>query len=219
MAGIDPGDGSDDFSPRVDAIDRFERNLDVQVQTLENIDDKASSLIRFLGVLLGVMLAAVRVLPSDGAETLTWVSGTWVLPLAVGVVSLFTSLGLSIVAYLSSEFRYGLRADVAEWMADQDDLTRETYTEIVLRGYRDVLEQNEPIVQANAARFRDSLVALLLGLVALAVSTFFYLVDLGAPAEYLLLLAAAVLGWGLARYIRDQEYLRPDEQSRTDDRP
>lgn len=202
---------------KIDTIDRFERSLDIQISTIESVDEKAATLIRFIGILLGVVIAGLRLIWDD-LPPVTWDAGAWLLPLAVGIVALFTSLAFAIMTYLSSNYIYGMRADVAEYFADRNDVEVDEYAEIVLHGYTEIIESNEPIVQSNGRRLKKSLVSLLLGLIALTVSGVFVTLELDGAAEYILLFFSSILAWSVAVYLLDEEFKQSTEEIPSDER-
>lgn len=198
-----------DSSPKANAVDRFERMIDVQIETLNSIDDKAEYLTRFVAILLGVVLTGLSLVPKFDGVTLTTNSFPMLVSVFVGVIALLSTLGFSIITYLSSKFKYGVSPSVAKYFADTD-ITEEEYTELLLRGYADILSQNRDVVRVNSRRFRNALASLLAGLGCFSQATFFLVVKIPVFTKYLALFGGfAVLGY-VIKYVLDEEYLTLD---------
>lgn len=198
-----------DASPKVEAVERFERMIDVQIETLNGIDDKAEYLTRFVGVLIGVVLTGLSLIPEFDGVALDTDSLPMLVSIFVGIVALLSTLGFSIITYLSSKFEYGVSASVAEHFASSD-LTEDEYAELMLRGYADIIPKNREVVRVNSRRFRNALTSLLVGLGCLSQATLFVVVDLPIRVRYAILVSGfLVLGYVL-RYILGEEYLTLD---------
>ena len=139
----------------IDAVDRFERMVDIQIETVTDIDSKAEHLSRLIAILLGVILAAASVIPEfDGLEAGVS-SGPVLSTLIFGVGALLVSLSISIITYLSSNVDFGPKEGVAEYFASVD-VSQTEYTEIFLRGYADALANNERIMEVARLKPRPS---------------------------------------------------------------
>lgn len=208
----DRANASEASEPRQDAIDRFERMLDVQVSTLNGIDDKSARLINFVGVLLGVIATVARILPrvTDDSTFIDGGSVAGAFALVVGVVGLLISLVYATVTYLSTQFDYGLSANIADALAREQDVQPETYRTVVLRAYADSLRENRPVIDRNARRFRYALAALVGALFSLMFSVGYYLIRLPDSVELLTLFLGIVVVGSLCVYIRDEAYLTTD---------
>lgn len=209
-----PGSRGGTTEPRQDAIDRFERMLDVQVSTLDGIDTKAARLISFVGVLLGVIATAARVVPSVGSNGgfIHHGSIAGAFALVVGVIGLLASLVYATVTYLSTKFDYGLSANIADALAGEDEVHRRTYRTVVLRAYADSIRENKPVVDQNARRFRYALAALVGALFSFMFSAGYYLIRLPEPVELLTAFGGAIFVGSLCLYIRDEAYLTTAEE-------
>lgn len=206
---------SESIEPRQDAINRFERMLDIQVSTLDGIDNKSARLISFVGVLLGVIATVARILPSmagDG-DFIDHGSIAGAFALTVGVIGLLISLVYATITYLSTQFDYGLNANIADSLAREDNVQRQTYRTVVLRAYADSLRENKPVINQNARRFRYALAALVGALFSLMFSVGYYLIRLPDPIEVLTLFFGAIIVGSLCLYIRDEAYLTTDGEN------
>lgn len=192
--------------------------LDIQVSTLDGIDDKAARLISFVGVLLGVIATAARIVPrmaNGGSNFIDGGSIAGAIALLIGVFGLLLSLVYATIAYLSTEFDYGLDANIADALAREDEVREQTYRTVVLRAYADSIRENKPVIDTNARRFRYALAALVGALFALMFSVAYYLVPLPDTVELLLLFFGAIVVGSLCLYIRDEAYLSTDEENAT----
>jgi hypothetical protein len=188
--------------------------LDIQVSTLDGIDTKDARLISFVGVLLGVIATAARVVPSVTSNTglIDHGSIAGAFALVGGVIGLLVSLVYATVTYLSTKFDYGLSANIADALAREDEVHRRTYRTIVLRAYADSIRENKPVVDKNARRFRYALAALVGALFSFMFSAGYYLIRLPEPAELLTAFFGAIFVGSLCLYIRDEAYLTTEEE-------
>jgi hypothetical protein len=199
-------ESGDEWSPKQDAIDRFERMVDVQVQTLNEIDTKAAELMRLLAVLLGVVLTGLSLIPEFKTLALEVDSVPLVVAAAIGVGGLLSSLGFAIITYLSSRFGYGVSPGVAEYVAN-NDVPGDEYAGIMLRGYADIIPENREVVQANSRRFRNALTALLVALASLVLAVLYVVADIGLAAEVVLLAGGYTAVTVVVGYILSGGYL------------
>lgn len=188
--------------------------LDIQVSVLNEIDNKSARLISFVGVLLGVIATVARIVPkatnSGGFIDSESIAGAFAL--TTGVVGLLLSLVYATITYLSTQFDYGLNADVADALARERDVRRETYRTVVLRAYADSLRENKPVIAQNARRFRYALAALVGALFSLMFSVGYYLLRLPDSIELLTLFSGAIVVGSLCLYIRDEAYLTTESE-------
>lgn len=158
-----------DVQPYVDAADRLERTLDAQLQTIRNIDSRAGFIIRIVGILLGVIVSAASILAtvstnSGGGEVAFSVGAAAAAGLAA--IGLLGAMVAAIVTYLSSSPVAGLEHQTAALLSSSGyETDLETHLRRTLGFYAYALQANARVIQVNAARFRLSLVALLIGLV------------------------------------------------------
>lgn len=117
--GASKGGRDVDIGDLRDAADRFERSIDHQIQTLNDIDNKAEHVTRLLGLLIGAILSvlAVAVRVNDG--TISPPNTPLFVLFVAGLASLVLAMGLSIIAYLSSRFKIGLHYRPAYLLSQQ----------------------------------------------------------------------------------------------------
>lgn len=199
-------DAEPGFDPELDLLRRYEAMVQTQVETLNGIDDKASSVARLVGVLSGLLLSAVSISVGVEGVSLTSETGTAFVALGVAILAFFVSLLFAIITYLSSKFTYGPTADLGDYMAGYR-VDSGTYREMLLRGYSEAIRDNRRVVVNNARRFERCLASLLVGVLYLfaagtvLVSTWNFAVEAG------LFLGFSVLAVRLAAYILREEYL------------
>lgn len=185
--------------------------MDIQVDTLDGIDTKAARLIGFVGVFLGVTATVSRIFPSTDFHLVDSSSVAGGVALSIGVIGLLLTLTYGTVTYLSSEFEYGLDPGVADAFASVNELPADKYRGIVLRGYADTIRANEPVVKANARRFRYALAALVGSIFSLVFSAFYYLVEMPDAIEWVIFLFGTMVIGSLCIYIRDEGYLTTED--------
>lgn len=181
--------GDDEFDERLDALDRFERTLDVQLALLSDIDGKAANVFRYTSLLLGVVFAALSLLSRSEVVSLSAVNLLPKLSFFVGVVGLVGAICAAILTYLSSVREYGPEAVYGYTVAD-GDVESPDYERSLLAGYADAVKNNRVVIDVNALRFRWALVGLLVGIVYSALAG--GLVALVAPPWFEVLVIATV---------------------------
>lgn len=164
-----PGFQSNTFDPEVDLINRYERMVEQQIRTINDIDDKAAFVARLEALIITVALSAVSVAIEPDQLILTW--GTLGTSLAFGLA--MTSFSISIVfamiTYQKSRLLFGPTSRLGTFMSkyrvdDQD------YKNNLLGGYSYAIRENWEVMVNNAQQFEKSLAALVFGIVLLFVS-------------------------------------------------
>ena len=113
----DRSDADDGAASRADAVDRLERVIDTQIDTVDDFDQKAAYVTRFVGVVLGLVLTAVSLASRfGGGDPATQLPA--VAAVAGGVVGLVAAVAGAIVTYLSSRVVVGLHPHAARAIAD-----------------------------------------------------------------------------------------------------
>ena len=113
----DRSDADDGAASRADAVDRLERVINTQIDTVDDFDQKAAYVTRFVGVVLGLVLTAVSLASRfGGGDPATQLPA--VAAVAGGVVGLVAAVAGAIVTYLSSRVVVGLHPHAARAIAD-----------------------------------------------------------------------------------------------------
>ena len=217
MAAGKGGDPPGQLDPETDAIDRFERMVETQIDTLEGIDDKAAHVTRFVALLLGVVFTGLSLVPRFGGATADLDSRVAVLTLFVGVIALVSSLGLAIVTFLSSVFEYGPDEELGNSLANYQ-ITSQRYESILLRSYYSAIRKNKRVLRINARRFRNSLATLLVGVTSLTLSGTLLVMNLGLVVEIAVVLVASAIAGRLFTFVLAEDYLTLDYQITTNER-
>jgi len=120
-------------TPTDDSLDRFERVLDQQLAAIEDIDQKAEHVTRFVTPVLGVVLSVASVLSrlDPAAFDPGWAS---VVAFSISILGLVGAVAGAILTYQSSRIRIGLHHEAARTVANVN-LRRRQYDEMVLRAY------------------------------------------------------------------------------------
>ncbi|KYH24012.1 hypothetical protein HAPAU_40910 [Halalkalicoccus paucihalophilus] len=142
--------------------------IDVQIQTLNDIDNKAEYLTRYLAILIALLFTGASFVLDVGVADGFVSELSLFTTLVLGLLALTVSVVFSIITYLSSVFQYGPRREFAEDIADHD-IGEKLYAEIMLRTYSDAIYQNKRVVRQNSARFKYALTGLLNGVLFLAI--------------------------------------------------
>lgn len=127
---------------------------------------------------------------------------------------MFASKGFNkaIYTYLSSRFLHGPREDLGRVMAEYH-VDSADYRAHLLRGYARAIEQNRKVVQTNSRRFRNCLVALLTGVIAVSVGLSLLILSVGAPVEIGITVVAGLLTGRLIVHFQQEGYLVLEGQS------
>lgn len=198
--------GSGDVTPETDLLDRYERMIRTQVETVNEIDDKAATTMRVVAVLLGVLLSLLTFL-SDGRNvditTTTIVPVLWV---AVGVAGLLVSLGSCLYTYLSSRTLFGPNAALGDVLASHR-VTLDDYQSHMLGGYATALTANREVIRTNSRRFRNTLLVMSYGLVGISTGLALFIVNLSwkTDAGVSLVVLASTAVYSL--YILQERYM------------
>ena len=196
----DRSDDADGAASRADAVDRLERVIDTQIDTVDDFDQKVAYVTRFVGVVLGLVLTAVSLASRfGGGDPATQ------LPAVAAVAG-------AIVTYLSSRVVVGLHPRAARAIADDE------YNTLLLRAYADAVERNRQVLRANAGRFRRTLVALLVGIAYLAMAALLFALAPSGMWGWIVLIAGTVAIGVVAWYLLTGRYLRPGPENSGNER-
>jgi len=210
------------FEPYVDAADRLERNLDVQSDTLREIDKKAEHVTRLLAILIGLVLSVVSIgvqLGSEGSGDFPPVALQTFLSFSMGLTFLVLSMVAAVVTYLSSKFKVGLNSTAGHLLKNPDyDTDMEQHVRRVIGTYAYNIDRNREVIETNSRRFRRTLVLLLLGVTYLAASGVLFVgLDTGLLAWGVVVattLGSVVVGW----YVLSGGYLTLEDENHGNER-
>ena len=202
---------SPNTDPEVDLIDRYEHMVDIQIQTLDGLDDKASTLLRIEALILGVLLTGVSIITETNQISVELSFG--IIWLLVGFIALLTSMALAMFTHLSSRFRYGPSRHLGQFMAS-NRVPPQDYRNLLLDGYSAAVGDNREVVRINAARFRNTLEAALVGLISFGFATLLLVANLNS---FWLDLVISVIGIFIAIFAVD--YIHREDYITLEDRP
>jgi len=176
--------------PTDDSLDRFERVLDQQLAAIDDIDQKAEHVTKFVTLVLGVVLSVASLLSriEPTAFNPRW---TTIFAFAASILGLVGAVAGAMLTYQSSRIRIGLHHDAARTVANVS-LQRRQYDEMVLRAYADAIEQNRAVLDTNATRFRYTLATLFFGVSYLSSTPLLYALPLTSIGKQIVLLLASV---------------------------
>lgn len=201
-----------DIDPPADLLDRYDDMVATQVETINEIDEKAATTMRVIAILLGVILSGLTILVNARIITEILRSPVALIWLITGLFFLLFSLAWAIYTYLSSRFLYGPGISWGHVLAN-DRVPPENYADTLLIGYSQALSTNREVVDVNSRRFRNSLIALLHGMTA--TSTAFALFLLPIPQAWGLVISVGIViaGIGVTDYLIAEEHLVVDREN------
>jgi|GEM_PF-2953384 len=211
-------DGQDDpqFDEVVDSLNRFERTIDVQISLMNELDEKASNVVRYTALLLGGIFTALSLLPRSDAVSLDSVGTLPTVVFLIGTASLVVAIVAAIITYLSSVQEYGPDPAYGDNVAD-GDIQSPDYETVLLYGYTSAVDNNRRVIDVNARRFRWSLLALLVGIVYSASAGGLLVVNQPPVVEVLLLGVVSMFVAPVGYSIYAEEFLVLDRKTRRDD--
>lgn len=202
----------DNFDPTLDAIQRFEKQIAVQIDLLNELDNKAKSIAHYTTILLGIVIAAVSLtiqseVASDPHPT-TLTIGTF----GIGLLLLFLAISQSIHTYLSSVVQYGLEPEFG-FNVSTRSLDDGLYLPLALAGYAHAVSSNKEVIDTNARRFRWAPFFLLSGLAYVSVAGFVFIVQLPHSVNSIIIIIVTVILLMVGWYIFTENYLVLERES------
>lgn len=204
-----------DFDAEIDLIERYEDMIELQVETLSAVDDKAAQATRLIALLLGLLLSVASYL-TRADQTITVDTVPVFLFLAATVGSYVVALLLAILTYLSSSFEYGPSSHLGSFMA-QYTIPDEEYVSAMLAGYSETVHRNKAVVVNNARRFQWCLSALLVGVVNTAGAAVLLLVGGSFHVDTAVLVVSTLVSGVTAWYVLQEEYLTIEREFLTNE--
>lgn len=211
MVGVDDSEeigeaSSGDVTPETDLLGRYERMVQTQVETVNEIDDKAATTMRVVAVLLGALLSLLTFLSDGGTLDITATTIASVLWVAVGVAGLLVSLGLCLYTYLSSRTLFGPDSALGKVLAS-NRVTLDDYQSHLLGGYATAISANREVIRTNSRRFRNTLLMMLYGLVGISTGLALYIVDLSVTVDIAVSFAVFASTVVCSVYILQERYM------------
>lgn len=189
-----------------DAIDRFQRTIDVQLQLLDGIDNKAQRVSQYTVILVGVIFTAVSLIPETNALSFEHASTAIVFAFLGGITGLIVAIGWSIITYISSVQEYGPDRGFGYDVAD-GTLDPPLYREALLVSYSDAVARNRLVIDTNAQRFKNALAALMAGIVYVSAAGAMLLIPGGFPIDLIVLVGVTVPTYVVVEKIYREAFL------------
>lgn len=189
-----------------DAIDRFQRTIDVQLQLLNGIDNKAQRVSQYTVILVGVIFTAVSLIPETNVLSFEHASTAIVLAFLGGITGLIVAIGWSIITYISSVQEYGPDRGFGYDVAD-GTLDPPLYREALLVSYSDAVARNRLVIDTSAQRFKNALAALMAGIVYVSSAGAMLLIPGGFPIDLLVLVGVTVPTYVVVEKIYREAFL------------
>lgn len=202
---------------RIDSLDRFERTIDIQIDLINEIDNKASNVVRYTVVLIGGIFAGISVIPQSGAVSLGDIATIPQIMFFVGITSLVVAICASIITYLSSVQYYGPDPAYGRNVANQDIMSP-NYEKLLLNGYSSAVEANRRVIDTNARRFRWSLGALFVGIVYTALAGGIVAINAANWAELVVAVVITMVTIPTLYKIYKEEFLVLERKTENNDR-
>lgn len=199
---------SDHLEALKDSANRLERSLDIQDRIISDIDQKAQSTIRILGVILGLIFTGLSILSetdliSNSSSNVAIKAG-----FLVGIALLIASMAFAIITYLSSKYKIGLNPIVGDLFSRRDFKTDQTeHLRRVNGAYGFNVRVNRRVIEVNSQRFRRTLFCLLAGILVLSVTGLLFVENVGQGLSKIALVGTGAIGLILAWYILGGKYL------------
>jgi hypothetical protein len=221
MSSTDPDDlkqelESIDFSGDPDLLREFREEarvtVDKQIETLNDIDTKASRILRVNIVLIGVLVSVASIVAQNGssanADTLM-IEPYINLYMMVGVGSLILSTAFAAITYTASELDVGLSSENLKTLLDAD-FPKDKVEELVVKNYivrinfnRSTNIRNIPLIQATIILIIAAIASFALGLYRAAIGSVPYWVLLVTLAILAVVIVASGFYKQLKRAFRD----------------
>lgn len=195
-----------EFDQIEDAINRFERTIDHQIDLLREIDNKAQRVVQYTAVLIGVIFTAISLVPNTGTVSIADAGPNAFASFTAGLGGFLLAICAALITYLSSVQEYGLARAFGYNVAD-DLFDDQTYKEAILNSYADAVADNRRVIAVNAQRFGYSLAALFAGIVFSSLAGFFFLTSFSDKVNFFLGGIATILVTAVAYGIFTERFL------------
>ncbi len=201
-----PDSGTADQSPQIDLLDRYEQMVQTQVETVNEIDDKAATTMRVVAVLLGILLSLLTFVTGDYSIEMSMTTVLPVIWVASGVATLLLSLALCLYTYLSSRMLFGPKAVFGDVLAE-NRVSWADYESKLLKGYATAITTNREVIRTNSRRFRNTLLTLVYGLVGVSVGLGLFIIDLPIYVDALVSVGVVLATGVFTVYILEERYM------------
>ncbi len=192
------------------AREEAHRTIDHQIDTLDDIDDKAARILRLNLLLIGILLTGFSIAATDNGfgdaigdlrSVINWY-------LLCGLLAILASTALAAFTYTTSSKRGGMSGrDIANLLTN--DHTPEQNLRGILEGYSIWMQYNYKMNTKNAPLGTGILILLFYGLVLVSVGVYHGIVDeTGTITALTVLSILAVFTWKSGVYNQLKRYWR-----------
>jgi len=197
-----------------DAVDRFERTLDKQIDIINEIDNKAEHITRLLGVFIGAIISTIAVGFRITDGDVTTITSYVFVPFVFGVVFLIAAMTMSTVTYLSSKFKIGLHYRPANLLSQKSySVDKEKHLRRTIGTYGYNIKQNKQVIEVNSKRFRYALVFLLCGVIWLSTAGIIFISGVDPSIAWIVFSAVIFVTIPVSLYILTGSYLTLDQET------
>lgn len=192
-----------------DTATRLERNIDQQINSLNDIDDKAQYTARLVTWLTGIILTLLSIGVKSDSIQMASISLPAKTSFILGILSFLLSLVFAIITYLVSKFRTGIHQEIGQELKESDTILPRAsdHLRVVLDAYSYCIEVNREVLDKNSQRFRVSLVSLIGGISFTSTSVILTLLFQEKCYQWIVLGISAVLFATVTCYILTGSYL------------
>ncbi|TKX73114.1 hypothetical protein EXE46_14780 [Halorubrum sp. GN11_10-6_MGM] len=181
--------------------------VETQIDTVNEIDDKAATTMRVLALIVGALLSIFIFF--GGEQSSIAFSSTTLIPIlwvGIGIVGLLASFAFCIHTYLSSRMLFGPKAVLGEVLSSHR-VGSEDYQNVLLRGFATAIDTNKEVIRVNSRRFKRALLAFWIGVVGLGSGFGFLVFELAMSVDVLLSVPVVVVIGYYANYIIREKYM------------
>jgi hypothetical protein len=174
------------------AREEAHRTIDKQVDTLDDIDNKAAQILRLNLLLLSIILTGFSIIASDdGLNSMTADGGVVNLFLICGIISIIASTTVAAFTYTVSNKKSGMSGrDIADIL--ESDYSPEKDLKDIVEGYSVWMQMNFKMNTINAPLGTTVLLLLIYGIILLTVGVYHAFIN--QVAWYVTLAVLVVLG-------------------------
>lgn len=211
------GGDSDERSPEFDTVDLLElareeghRTIDKQIQTFDDIDDKAARTLRLNLVVLSILLTGFSVVASGEAFPNSVVTGELQnVFIYSGILSILLSTILAAFVYTGSNYRSGMSGRDMQRRILNDDIRPIDALYDTAEGYARWTQHNFSVNTRLAPLSTAMLLCLIYGLVLITAGVFnAFVADVELIESVAIVLALAIVTWRSGFYRQVRRYLR-----------
>lgn len=202
----DPSPQSD---PEIGLLARYEQMIQKQLDTINDIDDKAAFVARLEGLLIGISISAASVVLGPDQIRFSFETLFVLLTFGAAMGSFFISIIFALITYQKSKLLYGPTYKLGEYMSKYR-VDGQEYRDNLLAGYSHAIRKNWEVMVSNANQFEKSLASLLAGIIFLFTSGVLLILSAPFIVDTAVGLGALVIAAWLAGKINREDFITLD---------